>query len=117
MTEFLNSACENSATAVYSRKKIRENDEKVTKLMKWLSFIQGIKVMGGKGCKSNQSNGMILIFQKSCNEKDMKLMEVIEWFSFLRIMKIMKGKWCKINESHGMISLFRITGSHAVKMM
>ena len=50
---------------MYCRKKNRENDEKVTKLMKRLSFIQGIKVIGGKGCKSNQSHGMILIFQKS----------------------------------------------------
>ena len=100
--------------------KNRENDEKVMKLMKWLSITQGIKVMGGKGCKSNQSNEMILIFQKSwksCSEKDIELMKVIEWFSFFPIMKIMKGKWCKSNETNEIILNFSNYQRHAMKMM
>ena len=48
--------------------------------------------MGGKGYKSNQSSGIILIFQKSCGEKDIKPLKVIECFLSLRIMKIMEEK-------------------------
>ena len=54
---------------MYCRKKNRKNDEKVSKLMKWLSFIQGIKVMEGKGCKSNESHGMIFIFSNHENHE------------------------------------------------